>query len=144
MYYLVYTSAVLAYPAEPELQLLFDYYLNKINKLPVSGLLLYLNGHFIHVLEGDKEVVWQLYQDIQKDKINQAQKFILLIEGDLAERNFAGWHMGFKTQEIKNQLGFINLQQVNLTFNEEYSADHPSVLLLQRFYNQLKNPGKFI
>ncbi|MBT8119808.1 MAG: BLUF domain-containing protein [Gammaproteobacteria bacterium] len=59
----------------------------------VSGMLLYQNGTFMQMLEGEKQVVLDLYHDIKKD--DRHTGFHTVLEGDIEERNFRDWSMGF-------------------------------------------------
>lgn len=58
----------------------------------ITGLLLYINGSFLQVLEGEPEVIDDLYTNICADARHQSTLKVL----DLAvpERQFAEWSMG--------------------------------------------------
>ncbi len=59
----------------------------------ITGCLLYHNGEFLQVLEGDKEIVQALYQKIALDPRHTHSK--ILAEGDKEERAFDQWQMAF-------------------------------------------------
>lgn len=81
----------------------------------ISGLLLY-NGAstFLQVLEGEQDIVEQLYLNISKDKRHHRVNCIL--KKSIKERDFPDWKMGFRNLS-KNPLldiaGFSNFMQAN-------------------------------
>ncbi len=63
-------------------------------KLGITGMLLYHEGSFIQVLEGDQTAVEKLYNHIAKDP--RHVDAMLLFRGMAAERSFDKWTMGFR------------------------------------------------
>ena len=59
----------------------------------VTGMLLYLNGAFMQVLEGPQGDVGAIYERILKDERHWGAQILLDRE---AERSFAQWSMGFE------------------------------------------------
>jgi hypothetical protein len=62
--------------------------------LDVTGLLLYIDGGFLQVLEGERSVLHDLYSRIARDPRHWDAKLLLDQAG---ERNFSAWSMGFKS-----------------------------------------------
>jgi hypothetical protein len=62
-------------------------------RLGVSGMLLYIDGSFFQVLEGDEELLHALYKKIECDK--RHAKVIKLIEEPIDKRTFSNWSMGY-------------------------------------------------
>jgi hypothetical protein len=60
-------------------------------------MLLYQNGTFMQMLEGEKQPVLNLYDKITKDDRHTGIHTVL--EGDIEERNFEDWSMGFFNME---------------------------------------------
>ena len=60
----------------------------------ITGMLLYSDGNFLQVLEGEKEAVLQTFKHIEKDP--RHRDVFVLLEQDIAERQFSSWSMGFK------------------------------------------------
>lgn len=69
---------------------------NKENK--ISGLLIYRRGVFIQLIEGEKEIVLNLYGRIASDLRHESQRILLKQEVD--ERLFSDWSMQYR--EINN------------------------------------------
>ena len=59
----------------------------------ITGLLLYQSGYFLQALEGDAEVVHELFKKIEKDSRHHTVTKIYDQETD--ERNFKDWQMVF-------------------------------------------------
>ncbi len=78
----------------------------------ITGILLYLNGSIIQVLEGEEERVKALYNVINRDP--QHNQVIKLYSGSIEYRSFADWSMGYKTlsttefNHLRDTLPFIN------------------------------------
>jgi hypothetical protein len=64
---LIYASAALAPFSEGDLQQLLSEVRAKNERLGISGLLLFHDGSFLQFLEGNSEVVHELYNTIQTD-----------------------------------------------------------------------------
>lgn len=63
-------------------------------KAGITGMLLYADGAFIQVLEGERSVVRKLIDRIRTD--GRHRNFMELAERDAAARAFPDWQMGFK------------------------------------------------
>lgn len=59
----------------------------------VTGMLLYANGSFFQVLEGDSAAVERLFDTIKSDR--RHKQVTLIIREPIAERTFGDWTMGY-------------------------------------------------
>ena len=59
----------------------------------ITGMLLYEDGTFIQVLEGDEETVESTFNRISKDP--RHSKIVLIAKFELDHRSFNEWEMGF-------------------------------------------------
>jgi hypothetical protein len=59
----------------------------------VTGMLLYAEGAFIQVLEGDAKDVETIYKSITLDERNAGH--YVIEKSEITERNFPEWSMGF-------------------------------------------------
>jgi hypothetical protein len=74
----------------------------------VSGILLYSEGTFIQVLEGNDADVDYIFGKIEKD--TNHKNIITLVDKPISKKNFADWSMGFLTmqpQKLKDILGYM-------------------------------------
>jgi hypothetical protein len=59
----------------------------------VTGVLLYSDGTFIQVLEGEADNVDQVFESISNDK--RHKNLIKLVDSNLHKKHFPDWNMGF-------------------------------------------------
>ena len=74
----------------------------------ITGLLLHRDRSFYQVLEGAEDIVRQTFDSIEKDKRHTA--IDILFEGEVDEREFPDW-----------QMGFLNLDGVDIETLQGYS-----------------------
>ena len=74
----------------------------------ITGLLLHRDRSFYQVLEGAEDVVRQTFDSIEKDQRHTA--IDVLFEGEVDEREFPDW-----------QMGFLNLDGVDIETLKGYS-----------------------
>lgn len=60
----------------------------------ITGMLLYKNRRFMQLLEGPETAVRETYARILRDP--RHREVTILLEGEMAERDFADWSMGFQ------------------------------------------------
>lgn len=111
-------------------------------RLNITGLLLYHQGSFLQVIEGEKDVVHDLFsKKISLDKRHNG--IILLLDGEIKERSFSDWSMGFKQisnhdwSELKGYLDIGNTQK----FSKIANCGNPEVITLIKSFsdvNQLR------
>jgi hypothetical protein len=83
---------------------------NKAQK--VTGLLLYNDGSFIQLIEGERSVIHNLFEKIKKDK--RHSNLVLLLEESIKKRAFPDWSMGYfrlsqeQMKEIPGYSDFLN------------------------------------
>jgi len=94
VYHLIYVSSAVHLFTQEQLKQLLEVSRANNGKCGVSGLLLYVDGNFIQVLEGEQREVLATHQRIAKDPRHQGM--ITLLQGDVSQREFDGWTMGFK------------------------------------------------
>jgi len=81
-------------------------------KMGVTGILLYFRKHFLQVLEGEKDTVFELLRTIRKDERHAS--VIMVWDQPIEKRNFADWTMAFVNlnemdhQRLKGFSDFLN------------------------------------
>lgn len=74
--------------------------------LGITGMLLYTEGSFFQVLEGDSDAVTQLFQRISQDP--RHSQVVTIIQEPIARRSFGDWSMGYTnitSQEVGKIVG---------------------------------------
>jgi Sensors of blue-light using FAD len=92
----------------------------------ISGLLLFKDGNFMQILEGDSHAVDDLHLKITRDPRHTG--IITLLRRPIQARNFSDWKMGFKdigklTEEEKS--GWSDY--LNRPLNGEMYVSNPNV-----------------
>ena len=90
---LVYSSVETVEFDEESLLELLGLARTKNSKLGVTGMLLYAEGTFLQVLEGEEDVVEALFAKIERDPRHTDTR--LLLRTDVEEPSFGDWSMGF-------------------------------------------------
>lgn len=91
---LIYTSSATNDMSEEQLFELLIQSRSRNKKQNVTGMLVYRNGAFLQVLEGEPKDVDEIYKAIMTDPRNSGH--YLLDRGSIPERRFPNWTMGFK------------------------------------------------
>jgi len=121
MYYIIYLSAATQWPSESELTDILSVSRVNNSRKGITGILLYGNGRFIQVLEGDKALLQETFNIISKDSRHKG--ITQIASGELKERNFANWSMGFKSVNacvLSILEGYINPSGKQLLANGEH------------------------
>jgi hypothetical protein len=132
IFQLVYISAANQEFTESDLQDLLEKARINNENLDVSGMLLFHQGSFIQALEGPKEAVENLYNKISEDKRHTESR--VLFRGDLEERDFDTWSMGFyrSGQSAKENLeGFHQFLKLGFRRTEDEDPSAARKALLQ-------------
>jgi len=81
-----------------------------------TGMLLYRDGDFLQVLEGEEDVVKKVCQKIYKD--NRHTGVLELDKSEIDVRDFGQWSMGFRRLKKEDiPAGFVNF--FDRSFDEE-------------------------
>lgn len=97
---LIYASSALSMMEEAELMDILEKAREKNARLGITGMLLYKNGNFLQVLEGEAAQVDRLFERIQQDPRHRS--LLLIARREVPQRQFEAWSMGF-----------VNLQKFN-------------------------------
>jgi hypothetical protein len=136
MYHLVYTSHATHPFSEPDLIGLLKECREFNRKNGITGMLLYIQGKFIQVLEGQKEVVIRLFEGIAQDP--RHQRVAVIIEGESCERIFKDWSMGFRRLTEQEALHLSGFRDIDQFFARKRITEESNLLLvfLKLFYRQ--------
>ncbi len=97
----------------------------------LTGMLLYSEGSFIQLLEGEEENLDTTYHSILTDP--RHKNVIKMLEGESDKRVFPEWSMGFKAataQELKEFEGYVNPKGGEFLTNADAA---PIISLLKTF-----------
>jgi hypothetical protein len=100
-------------------------------ELNLTGMLLYAQGTFLQALEGDETAVNKIFGSINKDK--RHKNVVKIITGELTERAFPDWSMGFlavSPEKMAELDGYINPLQNHLLAG---NSDNTVISILKTF-----------
>ena len=106
---IAYVSSAVRLLRDSELLEILETARARNEQLQVTGTLLYAEGSFIQVLEGEASAVERLLRKIRRD--SRHRSLLMLLDRVVEERDFESWSMGFKrvTQlELDQIAGFYD------------------------------------
>ena len=118
MLQMIYTSEAKTKFSPAELQDLLLTARRNDDRDAITGMLLYEDGTFLQVLEGENEVVEATYQRIAADK--RHHKIMLIARFEVDHRSFHDWEMGFfdasggKLLQLPGYSNFLSKRSVEL------------------------------
>lgn len=116
MYQIVYvSSATVPFPTADLLALLDKSRTNNA-RAGVTGMLLYRDGNFMQVLEGEEAAVRATYDRIEADPRHRGS--LVLLRGQVPGRQFPDWSMGFRdlnSEEVRATPGYNEFLNAPLT-----------------------------
>src|SRR5688500_10862994 len=78
----------------------------------ITGLLLFMEGNIVQIIEGEEHDVIQLFSKIEQDRRHYS--IVKIAEGNIDDRMFKDWAMGFKTisfPELEKFTGYNNISK---------------------------------
>lgn len=135
VYFQVYASSATNLFSELDLQALLRQCRENNTALGITGMLLYKDGNFMQVLEGDETVIRQLLARIRTDPRHAGM--MTLLEGS-APREFPDWSMGFQdlqsaeSRAIPGYHEFMNIPLNDASFSGNPSAARRLLLTFRR------------
>ncbi len=100
-------------------------------KAGITGVLLYIEGGFMQILEGDAPAVTETYNRISKDRRHWNTTVLL---DRTASRAFGDWSMGFTRLVKDSDLGAFALTEDAIHGRLKPGASAEIVTLLRTFY----------
>jgi Sensors of blue-light using FAD len=125
MFSIVYVSSAIQPFTQEELADLLQSSRKNNVALGVTGMLLYKDGSFMQVLEGEQAAVQQTFNKISRDPRHRG--VVVLLKQTLAARDFDDWSMGFRnlnSPEIRELEGYSEFLNVGL--NDQMFLDEPA------------------
>ena len=117
MIHIVYTSVETATFSSVQLEELLQVARVNNKRLHLTGMLLYSDGNFFQVLEGEADGVDAMYKKLHLDK--RHRQLTLIVREPIARRYFADWSMGFSSvtlEELRQVEGMNDFFQGGYSF----------------------------
>ncbi len=102
--------------------------------LGVTGLLIYIDGGFLQILEGEERVVRDLYTHICIDRRHWEVR--MLLDREVERRAFAGWSMGFErpSPDDPESAGMFGVTREAILGRLSPQAGRVIAVMLETFY----------
>lgn len=100
----------------------------------VTGVLFYLDGNFLQLLEGEDPALTETYLRIKDDSRHRG--LTKLIDEEIAARSFPDWSMGFRAitaAELRDNPEFFSLVNGKWTVSDGVGMDQRIKIMLQTF-----------
>jgi hypothetical protein len=134
MFALVYVSSATNPFSREELAQLLEKARTNNAARSITGMLLYKDGNFMQVLEGEREAVEQLARQIGTDPRHHGM--MVLLKQEQPDREFAAWSMGFREltdDDIRRMQGFDEFMNIDATRAPPANAASKLLSLLRTF-----------
>jgi hypothetical protein len=110
----------------------------------VTGALVYGNGRFIQIIEGEEAVIKDLYERIARD--SRHRNVFKLADKPIADRRFAEWSMAFgeapteEFQQLQGLVGYMSQEQLRHQVETSSAADGLLLDKMKQIVNAFKQP----
>ena len=134
MHHILYMSTATILVTEEDLQQMLRQYRRNNQRDLITGLLLYSGEYYIQLIEGVAEALQQLFAKIQKDPLHQ--NIIKLADGEIDQRLFSDWSMGFQVVSkaaFSGLQGYINPVQPDFLSSGSQLKEESPLAVLQQF-----------
>lgn len=136
MFFTVYVSSATHLFTKSQLLELLTKSRENNTKLGLTGMLLYKDGNFMQILEGEEATVRALYAKVDRDPRHHG--VITLLQGHVEERQFSDWSMGFhdlNSPEVMATPGYSEFLNTSLA-GDEFIADPTRCYKLLRTFKK--------
>lgn len=125
MFSLVYVSSAIKPFTQPQLLQLLAQSRADNERRNVTGMLLYKNGNFMQVLEGEESDVRGVHKKISTDMRHRG--LLVLLQRHQQARDFAAWSMGFRDLSSVASLSLPGYSEfMNLDLMDAHFFSDPS------------------
>lgn len=140
MYYMIYVSQAERPMTAQELARLLEKSREYNRREGITGLLIYKLSHdgeranFMQLLEGERAAVERLFAQIADDPRHHTK--VVLEEGEIPERNFPDWSMGFRNLAPDGLAGFEGFSDLGSVefWSRAKAGNCPQCLELMKFF----------
>ena len=138
MFYIIYSSKAAPGIQESDLKDIISTAEKRNNENHITGILIYHDGTFIQMLEGDEDAVNETFDRIQEDARHTT--VLKLFSGNEEERHFPKWKMALKVVDestFKKINAYESLEEGSRFLNQ-INDGHIGLRMLRFFYEMKK------
>ena len=136
LFQIVYTSRATKLLTPEELRQLLAESNQRNSKAGITGLLLYKDGNFMQVLEGEEDAVRNLFNHVSRDTRHRG--VLVLLRAPIEKREFPDWSMAFRdlnsaeSKAIPGYSEFLNSPLTGKEFSSDPTRTHKLLLLFKK------------
>lgn len=133
-YYLIYFSSAVKKLSEDELYALLKKARKNNTQTGVTGMLMYYDGSFAQVLEGEEVFVKKTFERIKYD--TRHHNIFAMKDGFADKRTFADWSMAFyavKNEDLEKEEGYKSLIYKSIFGDTQIDLTNPILVILNSF-----------
>ena len=132
---IIYLSSGVKVFSDEEINSLLDISRKNNANNDITGLLLYADGNFLQIIEGEKEAIEMTYQKILND--SRHKNIILITNEPIKKRSFSDWKMGYS---IVNPEFLIKHPEIN-PFQVKKTSNIDAIIstFIDTFLNSFRN-----
>ncbi|MBQ0736432.1 BLUF domain-containing protein [Aquimarina celericrescens] len=132
-YIISYVSTVNPDLSNTDIAKLMDHVNVHNNTIGLTGILIYSEGNFFQVLEGEEEIVKRMFERIKKD--SRHYNIIKMLDKEMNDHSFSEYHSSFTV--ISDHYSQTELQEF-LNKEKDYNPEHyKSILYLTQKFMKL-------
>lgn len=137
MHHIIYQSTETRRLSDEELQQLLVQWRASNQRQGITGILLYSEGQFLQIIEGEEATVRTLFDKISRNYYHvHVDK---LADGPIPSRCFTGWSMGYVPlvpEAFSRVLGYLNPQEPTELAAHSRGCDEELTNLLKSFVSE--------
>ncbi|WP_375436077.1 BLUF domain-containing protein [uncultured Hymenobacter sp.] len=140
MHHIIYMSRGVHPMSEAELRVLLEQARRENTRQGITGALVYGDGQFMQIIEGEESVLATLYAKLLQDP--RHVHVVKLADKQIAHRSFQDWSMGFQVvsaEDFATLAGYVEPSQMDMQAPGLSAAD---TLLLQMMKTFVLTPLK--
>jgi hypothetical protein len=140
MHHIIYMSRGVRPMNEEELVALLEQARHENERQEITGALVYGDGQFMQIIEGEESVLAALYAKLLQDA--RHTNVVKLADKQIGQRSFQQWSMGFQVvsaEKFAKLAGYVDPVQMNMDVPSLSAAD---ALLLQMMKTFVLTPLK--
>jgi hypothetical protein len=104
----------------------------------ITGILLYLDGDFVQVIEGEQKDIHELFEKIKVD--TRHKNILTMLDAPILEKQFSNWSMGFSNLTYNNSKSIKGLEIEHIEKLKE-NTDKTAYILINSFLKSHSQSG---
>jgi len=134
MHHIIYMSRGVHPMTDHELQRLLQQDRTENERQSITGALVYGDGQFMQIIEGEESVLASLYAKLLNDP--RHMNVVKLADKQILQRSFQEWSMGFQTvsgEEFSQLAGYVEPHKMDLQAPGLSAADSLLLQMMKTF-----------